>query len=162
VNLAKYPQIVAGPPTACPADFFALTKILLVPSLCDDAFARVAVEALINGIPPIVSDRGGSPQAVRDAGRILPIPAWMTPTSHQLPSVEEVEPWYRAICELWDDPARYAAASELARRTAEDSYAEPLMRRRYVDYFESLPTKHNTMNTATKENADVRSLELVS
>jgi glycosyltransferase involved in cell wall biosynthesis len=162
VNLAQYSQIVAGPTTSCPADYFALTKILLVPSLCDEAFARVAVEALINGIPPLVSDRGGLRQAVRGAGRVLPVPAWMTPAGVELPSESEVEPWFREICELWDDPALYAAASALARQTAETFYAEPLMRRRYVDYFESLPTKHNRLNTATKENADVRTAQLVS
>lgn len=161
VNLARYPQIMAGPPTRCPADFFALTKILLVPSICDEAFARVVVEALINGIPPLVSDRGGLPHAVRDAGRVLPIPKWMTPSSLRLPSIEEVEPWYRAICELWDDHDRYAAASALARRTAQESYAEPHMRRRYVEFFESLPVQNISLNNATKENADDSRLSLV-
>ncbi len=137
VDLARYPQIMVGPPTRSPAEYFSLTKILLVPSVGNEAFARVAVEALINGIPPLVSDRGGLPAAVRGAGRVLPIPNWMTPTGLRLPSVEEVEPWFLAICELWDNPAHYAAASAVARDTADKFYAEPLMLRRYVEYFDS-------------------------
>ena len=65
---------MAAPATPRPADFFALTKILLVPSLFPEPFGRVAAEALINGIPPLVSDRGALPETVAGAGRVLPFP----------------------------------------------------------------------------------------
>ena len=138
LDFEKYPQIMAAPPLPRPADFFALTKILLVPSLFPEPFGRVAAEALINGIPPLVSDRGALPQTVAEAGRILPLPARLTPTTTELPSEEEIRPWFDAVCELWDDAEEYAAAAKVARSTAERLYSERVLRQRYLDYFESL------------------------
>ena len=138
LDFAKYPHIMAAPATPRPADFFALTRILLVPSVGLESFGRVAAEALINGIPPLVSDRGGLPHTVRGAGRVLPLPSRLTDISTELPAVEEVQPWFEAICELWDDERAYAAASELARATAERWYSEAVLRQRYLDYFASL------------------------
>ena len=134
----KYPHIMAAPATPRPADFFALTRILLVPSTVPEAFGRVAAEALINGIPPLVSDRGALPQTVGAGGLVLPLPAWLTPDSLELPGREEVQPWFDAVCRLWDDPACYKAASRSARTTAEERYHERVMRKRYREYFESL------------------------
>jgi glycosyltransferase involved in cell wall biosynthesis len=64
LDFSKYPQIMAAPPVPKPSDYFALTRILLVPSVWDEPFGRVAAEAMINGVPPIVSSsRGTKPSA---------------------------------------------------------------------------------------------------
>lgn len=138
LDFGKYPHIMAAPATSSPAEYFALTRILLAPSVFPEPFGRVAVEAMINGIPPLVSNRGALPETVAGAGRVLPIPDWLTPNSMQPPSVEEMEPWFEAVCSLWDDPAAYAEASRLARETAERLYSEPTQRQRYHEYFTSL------------------------
>jgi glycosyltransferase involved in cell wall biosynthesis len=137
-DFRKYPQMMAAPPTPRPADFFALTRILLVPSTFREPFGRVAAEALINGIPPLVSDRGALPQTVGEAGRVLPLPSWLTEKSKELPTVAEVEPWFDAICGLWDDERAYRQASELARQVAARCYGERVQRRRYLEYFASI------------------------
>jgi glycosyltransferase involved in cell wall biosynthesis len=138
IDFGRYPQIMAAPATPRPADFFALTRILLVPSAFREPFGRVAAEALINGIPPLVSDRGSLPDTVRGAGRVLPLPSWLTEKSTELPTVEEAQPWFDAVCELWDDPDSYSRASALAREMAARVYAEDAMRARYLEYFTSL------------------------
>jgi len=138
LDFGKYPQIMAAPATPRAADFFALTRILLVPSVFAEPFGRIAAEALINGVPPLVSDRGALPQTVGAGGLVLPLPAWLTPERQELPSKEEAQPWFEAVCELWDNPARYEEASKVARATAEQHYHERVMRKRYRDYFESL------------------------
>ena len=74
LDFGKYPHIMAAPATTRPADYFALTKMLLVPSVVNESFGRVAAEALINGIPPIVSNRGALPETVRGAGRVIAVP----------------------------------------------------------------------------------------
>ncbi len=43
---------------------FSQTRILLIPSICNEAFPRVALEALARGIPVIGSNRGGTPEIV--------------------------------------------------------------------------------------------------
>ena len=138
LDFSKYPHIMAAPPTPRPADFFALTRILLVPSTASEPFGRVAAEALVNGIPPIVSERGGLPETVGAGGIVLPLPEWLSPESTELPSAGEARPWFEAVCGLWDDPVRYERASRLARAEAEQRFAESVMRRRYLDYFEAL------------------------
>jgi glycosyltransferase involved in cell wall biosynthesis len=138
LDFRKYPHIMAAPATPRPADFFALTRLLLVPSTCNESFGRVAAESLINGIPPIVSDRGALPETVGRGGIVVALPPWMTAQSRELPSEEEVRPWFDAVCGLWDDRRRYEEASQRAREEAEQRYDETVMRRRYLQYFESL------------------------
>jgi glycosyltransferase involved in cell wall biosynthesis len=138
LDFGRYPHIMAAPATPRPADFFALTKILLVPSVFREPFGRVAAEALINGVPPLVSDRGALPETVRGAGRVLPLPSWMTEFTTELPTVEEAQPWFDAVCDLWDDERGYATASEQARAVARRRYDEAVVRQAYVDYLGAL------------------------
>jgi glycosyltransferase involved in cell wall biosynthesis len=138
LDFTRYPHIMAAPATPRGADFFALTRILLVPSTFAEPFGRVSAEALVNGIPALVSERGGLPETVGAGGTVIPLPAWLTPEATELPSPEEVRPWFEAVCELWDSVAAYTAASDRARAEGLARYHESVMRRRYLDYFESL------------------------
>jgi glycosyltransferase involved in cell wall biosynthesis len=115
-----------------------LTKILLVPSVVNESFGRVAAEALINGIPPIVSDRGALPETVRGAGRVLPLPERLIEEPSELPDAEAAQPWVDAVLEWWDDDRSYAQASAQARRVGEELYGESVQRAKYLDYFASL------------------------
>lgn len=138
IDFERFPHFVGTPPVPLPANIYALTKILLVPSVFAEPFGRVAAEALINGIPPLVGNRGALPDTIGGAGRVLPIPEWMTESGKDLPGSEEVKPWLDAIVELWDNPTRYAEASALASQVGERLYSEEALLRRYLDYFESL------------------------
>ena len=138
VDFARYPQIMTAPSTAQPSDYFALTRLLLAPSVFEEPFGRVAAEAMANGVPPLVSPRGGLPEAVQEGGLVLPLPDWLGPDVRRLPSEAETQPWFDAICGLWDDPAAYAAASARARAAGERLYGEAQLRPRYLDYLESL------------------------
>jgi glycosyltransferase involved in cell wall biosynthesis len=144
LDFTKYPQIMAAPPVPTPADYFALTRVLLVPSVWEEPFGRVAAEAMINAIPPIVADRGSLPHVVGGdfsaggGGRVLPIPDWMTYKTTRLPTEAEVQPWFDAVCTLWDDATLYQAVASRARQIAEERYSEAVSRRKHVDYFTSL------------------------
>ena len=144
VDFSRYPQIMAAPPVPTPADFFALTRILVVPSVWEEPFGRVAAEAMINAIPPLVSNRGSLPHVVGGdfseggGGRVLPVPDWMTFKTTKLPSEEEVAPWYEAVCTLWDDPALYRSVAARAHQIADERYSETVSRKKHVDYFSSL------------------------
>ena len=91
------------PHTTDPRRFYALTRIALLPSLCPENQPLVAVEAMINGIPVIGSDRGGIPEALGECGFVLPLPERLTPGGRVVPEAAEVEPWVEAIIRLWDD-----------------------------------------------------------
>ena len=144
IDFSRYPQIMAAPAVPKPADYFALTRLLLVPSVWPEPFGRVAAEAMINGIPPLVGNRGALPDVIGGdfaeggGGRVLPIPEWMTYDSTRVPDEREVIPWFEAVCKLWDDSAHYQAISLRGRRIAEDRYSEAVSRMRHVEYFEAL------------------------
>ena len=160
IDFSRYPQIMAAPPVPTPADYFALTRILLVPSVWPEPFGRVAAEAMINGVPPLVGDRGALPQVIGGdfanggGGRVLPIPEWMTYQSTRLPSEQEVGPWYEAVCALWDDPGLYQAMSAKARQLAEARYSEDRSRKQHVEYFTALKPGGSPIASLTKSATD--------
>ncbi len=135
LDLRQYPQIVTSPPIPSPRDLFALTRILLVPSLFDEPFGRVAAEAMINGIPALVSNRGGLPETVEDGAIVLPVPDWMDQHALRVPEAAEVEPWFAAVIRLWDDPDEYQRVASAARAAATRLYDEVQLRRRYEAWF---------------------------
>jgi glycosyltransferase involved in cell wall biosynthesis len=158
IDFSKYPQIMAAPPVPTPADYFALTRVLVVPSVWEEPFGRVAAEAMINAIPPLVSDRGSLPAVVGGdfsdggGGRVLPVPSWMTHQTTRLPSEEEIEPWFDAVCDLWDDAALYERMAARGRAIADERYAESVSRKKHLDYFTSLTADGRPFETrATAE-----------
>lgn len=144
LDLRQYPQILVGPGTSDPWEIYALTKLLLVPSIWPEPFGRVAAEAMMAGVVPLVSERGALPWVIGGdaeaggAGRVLPIPAWLSPQDPRLPSEEEVRPWFSAVCELWDDATRYQQLAARGRALAEERYSETISREKHLRYFESL------------------------
>jgi glycosyltransferase involved in cell wall biosynthesis len=105
--------------------FHAMTKLLVMPSLMENA-GLVAMEAMVNGIPVLASNRGGLPETIGDAGLVLDVPARYTPDTRDVPTAEEVEPWVEAIIRLWDDSAEYERWSQAARERARQWHPDRL------------------------------------
>ena len=118
VDLRPHENLMIAPAVPHPREIYAVSRLVLMPSVWEETAARVAAEAMLNGIPPIVSDRGGLPETCGDGGIILPVPEWLTPESEQAASAEEVQPWVAAVEKLFDDEEEYAAACERARLAA--------------------------------------------
>jgi glycosyltransferase involved in cell wall biosynthesis len=144
IDFSRYPQIMAAPPVPAPSDYFALTRLLVAPSVWEEPFGRVAAEAMINAIPVLVSDRGSLPHVVGGdvseggGGRVLPVPEWMTFKTTALPSEQEIEPWFDAVCELWDDASLYQRIAARAKAIADERYSERASRAKHLDYFTAL------------------------
>ena len=103
--LRRLPANVAlVPPAADPRALYARTSVLMVPST-DEAFGRVIVEAQVNGIPVVARRTGGIPEALGDAGVLLPPDA-------------PVAAWADAVEAILSDPTRAAALGERARAAA--------------------------------------------
>ena len=62
----------------------------------------------------------------------------MTFKTTRLPAEREIEPWYDAVCSLWDDPALYQAVAARARQIAEARFSEAVSRKIHLDFFTSL------------------------
>ena len=110
-----------------------------MPSLFHEPFGRVAAEAMINGIPALVSDRGALPETVGDGGVVLPVPAWMEASSRRIPDAEEIRPWFEAVTRLWDDAEEYQRIADAARKAARQLYDETDLRRRHAAFFTAAP-----------------------
>ncbi len=132
-NLERHKMLIFKPPTFHPKRFYALTRVLAVPSLWQEPAGRVAVEALLNGIPPIVSGRGGLTEVCNGGGFVLPIPAEITPQTSKPVSVETVQPWIDLIVRLQDQ--QFYEQACIAARRAGEMYRPENVAPRYVDYF---------------------------
>ena len=123
--------------TPDPRDFWRVARICLMPSLWWENQPLVAVEAMVNGIPVIGSDRGGIPETLGKSGVVLPLPERLTPATRILPTAEEVAPWVEAIIRLWDDQEFYAEHSRLALQEAR-RWAAEVLEPLYVKFFNEI------------------------
>lgn len=85
-------------------EIYSKTKILLAPSIWFEPFGRVAIEAMCNGIPCIVSNKGGLPEAVGDAGIVI--------------SPFDITAWVSSINKLENDEIFYKKLSKKSKKVA--------------------------------------------
>jgi glycosyltransferase involved in cell wall biosynthesis len=107
LDLRSRPNVHVLPPTADPKAFLSQTKVMLVPSVWDETFFRTGIEAAMNGIPSIVSERGALAEVIGPAGEVIPLPAWMGVASTRTPTPAEARPWVDAIAKCFDDLPHY-------------------------------------------------------
>lgn len=119
IDLRNYANVFLMTQTPDPRDFWRVTRLCIMPSLWWENQPLVAIEAMVNGIPVIGSDRGGIPEVIGDSGIILPLPERLTPATRMLPTASEISGWVEAITRLWDDVDAYAALSACAESRAD-------------------------------------------
>ena len=126
IDLSKLPNVTIRPSVHDPREFYAATRLLLMPSLCYESFGLVAAEAMINGIPVLASNRVALPETIGNAGSLFDIPSRYTPDTRELPTAAEVEPRVETIIRLWDDAAEYDRWSRAARERAQQWHPDRL------------------------------------
>jgi glycosyltransferase involved in cell wall biosynthesis len=149
IDLRDHGNVFLMTQTPDPRDFWRVARLCLMPSLWWESQGLVAVEAMINGIPVIASDRGALPETLGGAGVLLPLPDRLTPATRRLPTPEEVAPWVDAIIRLWDDAAFYA---EHERRALVESqrWAPEILEPQYARFFDGLkPRRQFGFSTST-------------
>lgn len=133
-DLRRHENLIMSPPFAQPKEIYLATRAVLVPSLVQEAAGRVAAEAMMNGMPPLVSDRGGLPEICNGAGFCVPVPAEVTMRYPRPVPAEVVEPWVDLMVRLEGDADFYETESQRARQ-AGAIYLPENLRPRYVEYF---------------------------
>lgn len=103
-RVADLPNVDWSPPTLDMRPVYARTRLLIVPSVWEEAWGLVVSEAQINGIPVLASHRGGLPESVGRGGVVLP--------------PNDLNAWDHAVRELYLNQAKYARYSQLARENA--------------------------------------------
>ena len=92
--------------------YYGQARILMVPSIWEEAWGRVITEAQINGIPVLASNRGGLPESVGQGGILVD------------PSAD-IEKWVEALSRLWDDQTTDKTFSKLALNHANRIEIQP-------------------------------------
>jgi glycosyltransferase involved in cell wall biosynthesis len=133
-DLRRHEGIMIAGAVPKPRDIFTNTRVLLVPSVWEEPSGRVVAEALVNGVPPLVSDRGGLAESCNGAGFVLPLPPDLNERSRRPVSAAAVEPWVEAIVKLAFDEPFYQDAVEKTKQAAR-MYAREELAPRYVDFF---------------------------
>lgn len=88
-------------------DGYSKAKVVVVPSRVKESFGRVPAEAMVSGIPCVVSDRGGLPEVVGDTGEIVA-------------ELETTECWIRAIRRAFESHDPKAQKRRVERFSAEN------------------------------------------
>jgi hypothetical protein len=133
-DLRRHSTVSLQPATPSPLHIFSRTRVLLVPSVIEEASSRVVAEALMNGIPVIVSDRGGLPENCAEGGFVVPLPEAHTMRIRRPVDAPVVEPWLDVIVPLFRSEAAYRGASQRAQRAAR-RYCPNTVALLYVDFF---------------------------
>lgn len=109
-------NVVVTPTTDDMRPVYGRARVLLAPSLGWESAGRVVAEAMLNGIPAIVSDNGGMPEIMGDGGVAIQFDAALLADHSRLPSSEALQPVLAHLESLFDDGAQYAA---LCKRAAQ-------------------------------------------
>lgn len=124
VNNAQ--NIFVGKGYAPITEVLANTRVLLMPSVVDEAAGRLPLEAMTNAIPVISSARGGLPEMVGGAGKIIALHNNLNPETRKPVPSSQVKQWFSEIVKLYDNDAYYS------KRT-QDSAAEMRSRSRHTN-----------------------------
>lgn len=108
-----------------PNEIYSNIDMLIVPSLWNEPFGRVIVEAFSHAIPVIGSDRGGIPELIENGKNGFVI----DPTNK--------EKLKQLIMSLKNNPSRIKTLSENARNSA-DNFREEILVNDYVEVYKEL------------------------
>lgn len=114
---------------------YALSKVVVTPSVWHESWGCVATEAIFNDIPVLASKSGGLPEAVREGGILLDAPASTQKDYNCLPNDAEIAPWVEALERLvnedWTEQCRKASSYNDLNQSVDRlmTYLEPLLQK---------------------------------
>ncbi len=116
-------NITLTPNTSDIRPIFARAKVVLMPSLWWESGGRVAVEALLNGLPVIATNNGGLPEMLDGGGVLIDLPEYchVAPYS-KLPPREMLEEIATLIERLHDDNDFYESFAARTREVAAQNH----------------------------------------
>jgi glycosyltransferase involved in cell wall biosynthesis len=122
------------------------TRVLLVPSLWQEAFPITVIEAELRGIPTLVSQVGGLPETKFGTDYVLPvnpIQEWKYGFDSEEIVIEpivpkqETGPWIQSLKTLLENRMKYESISRECRKATHD-FLKRINIKAFEEYFESV------------------------
>jgi glycosyltransferase involved in cell wall biosynthesis len=153
-ELSTYATVIPWQPN--PKTIYAETKALLVPSVWEEPAGRVIVEAMMNGIPPIITDRGGMVETANDGAYVIPLDKRITRDFQTAIPLKHAAEWIELITNIYDDNPNASGFCASKWATARASAASKMylpenLAPRYIDYFERILAGEPVAAEDTKE-----------
>lgn len=101
-------NVVVTPNTNDMRGPYGRARLVVAPSLWWESSGRMLAEAMLNGIPALITNRGGMPEMIGNAGIAFdfPVACYEEPYQHLL-SDKELQPLVDAVIRLFDDEDLY-------------------------------------------------------
>lgn len=126
-QLKAIPNMTLLPETPRIDEIFARTRVLIAPSMCQEAFGLVSPEALLRGIPVVASDIAGLKESTLGVAQLIPVQPlpfsgpkegtdhtkfeWIEPDN-------PVGPWSAALDAILESREVYAERARVGREKA--------------------------------------------
>lgn len=116
-------NVVVTPNTSDMRGPYSRARVVVAPSLWWESSGRMLAEAMLNGIPALITNRGGMPEMIDDAGIAFDFPdSCYKEPYQQLLSEDELQPLVDAVISLFDDEALYQDYVERAWQVGKEKH----------------------------------------
>lgn len=112
---------------------YGRAKLLLAPSLWWESSGRVLAEAMLNGVPALITDRGGMPEMVGDAAIKFQLDdRFHEKPYNRLPGPEALLPLVERIEALYDNEKLYAGLVARAKKIGRERHGLDVSTKRLI------------------------------
>ena len=119
VEAVDLDRIEWHPHTQDIAKIYEEAALLLVPSLWEEASARVIAEAMLAGVPVLAMRNAGIPEQIGEGGILFDLPEALAANYVAKPAQEDLSRWSQFTKVLMENDDLYARAVRLALKEAE-------------------------------------------
>lgn len=135
-------NVIVTPNTNDMRPIYARAKMVLAPSLWWESGSRVLAESMLNGIPAVITDYGGSPEMIGDGGIKIKLP----PECHEkpyvrLPKMAVLEIVAQKLIDFYDDEPAYQQLVTKAQQVGNRLHHIEISTRRLIEAFTPLTSK---------------------
>lgn len=114
LDVSDFPNVDLAQRTPNLKSVYALSKVLLMPTLWWEAWGRIATEATLNSIPVVASNVGGLVESTGGAGIHIHIPEIYLRDYQLIPDNEVIQPWIDGLQRaLHEDLSQRIAKAQL-------------------------------------------------
>lgn len=148
-------NVILTPNTRNISSVYSRSRIILLPSVWWESGSRVLAEAMLNGVPALVTNRGGSPEIIGDGGIVFELPenCYKEPYN-SLPPLDLIKGMAELIEQLWDKEDIYLSLVANSLKVGNELHKIEISTLRLVE--EILPLIMNKNTCTHQENIKSR------